>query len=161
MNFVVISAALSSVNTNLYLCTRMIFSLSRAGFAPGWLGSVDTRGVPLAALCSSGLGMIAAIILALRGHERFLLLYGTAVAAMLFVWTMILLTHIRFRQTLSPERLGLLPIKMPGHPIIFSTFGIMVIVALALSMMFVQGLQWSVLLFLGWLALATFVYLLR
>ena len=27
MNFVVISAALSSVNTNLYLCTRMIFSL--------------------------------------------------------------------------------------------------------------------------------------
>ena len=33
MNFVVISAALSSVNTNLYLCTRMIFSLSRAGYA--------------------------------------------------------------------------------------------------------------------------------
>jgi AAT family amino acid transporter len=161
MNFVVISAALSSVNTNLYLCTRMIFSLSRAGYTPGWLGSVDTRGVPLAALCSSGLGMIAAIILALRGHERFLLLYGTAVAAMFFVWTMILLTHIRFRQRLSPERLGLLPIKMPGHPIIFSTFGIMVIVALAVSMMFVQGLQWSVLLFLGWLALATFVYLLR
>ena len=28
MNFVILSAALSSMNTNLYLCTRMIFSLS-------------------------------------------------------------------------------------------------------------------------------------
>jgi L-asparagine transporter-like permease len=161
MNFVVISAALSSVNTNLYLCTRMIFSLSRAGYAPSWLGHVDARGVPLAALFASAAGMLVAIVLALKGGERFLLLYGTAVAAMFFVWITILVTHIRFRQTLSQERLRFLPVKMPGHPIIFSMFGITVIVALAISAGFVQGLRWSVPLFLGWLALATFLYFLR
>ncbi|HYR87343.1 MAG TPA: amino acid permease [Terriglobia bacterium] len=157
MNFVVISAALSSVNTNLYLCTRMIFSLSRAGYVPGLLGSVDPRGVPLAALLASGSGMVVAIVLALKGEQGFLLLYGTAVAAMFFVWTMILVTHIRFRQTLPPERLRSLPLKMPGHPLV-SVFGIVVILALAASTAFVKGLEWTVPLFLVWLALATIYF---
>ena len=50
--------------------------------------------------------MLAAIMLALKGRQGFLLLYGTAVAAMFFVWTTILVTHIGFRRTLSPERLN-------------------------------------------------------
>ena len=160
MNFVVISAALSSVNTNLYLCTRMIFSLSRAGYAPGWLGSVDPRGVPLPALCASGAGMLVAIVLAFEGRQGFLLLYGTAVAAMFFVWTTILVTHVRFRQALSPDRLRALPVRMPGHPIV-ALFAAVVIVALAISSIFVEGLEWTVPLFLGWLAFVTLFYFLR
>ncbi|HMF46336.1 MAG TPA: amino acid permease [Candidatus Udaeobacter sp.] len=158
MNFVVISAALTSVNTNLYLSTRMMFSLSRAGYAPRWLGRVDPRGVPLPALFASGAGMLVAIVLALKGQEAFLLLYGTAVAAMFFVWATILVTHIRFRRALPPERLQWLAIKMPGHPI-GSILGIAVILALAVSTAFVKGLEWTVPLFLGWLALVTFFYL--
>ncbi len=37
MNLVVITAALSSCNADLYLTTRMLFSLSRQGYAPGWV----------------------------------------------------------------------------------------------------------------------------
>src|SRR5258708_665971 len=37
MNLVVITAALSSSNTDLYLTTRMLFSLLRGGYAPAWL----------------------------------------------------------------------------------------------------------------------------
>jgi L-asparagine transporter-like permease len=160
MNLVVIFAALSSVNTNLYLCTRMIFSLSRAGYAPGWLGSVDPRGVPLTALSASGAGMLAAIVLALKGKQGFLLLYGTAVAAMFFVWTTILVTHIRFRQAIRPEQLRTLSVKMPAHPI-SSTSGIVAILALTASTAFVKGLEWTVPLFLVWLALVTLLYFLR
>jgi len=160
MNFIVISAALSSVNTNLYLCTRMIFSLSRAGYVPEVLGSVDPRGVPLAALWVSAAGMVAAIALALKGQQGFLLLYGTAVAAMFFVWTTILVTHIRFRQTLPPERFRNLPVKMPGHPLI-SIAGIVAILALAATTAFVKGLEWTVPLFVVWLALITVFYFLR
>ena len=159
MNFVVISAALSSVNTNLYLCTRMIFSLSRAGYVPRMLGSVDSRGVPLAALWASTAGMAAAIVLALKGQQGFLLLYGTAVAAMFYVWTMILVTHIRFRQALPPERFRTLLIKLPGHPA-GSIAGIVVILGLAASTIFVKGLEWTVPLFLVWLTLATLFYFL-
>src|SRR5436305_12809263 len=46
MNLVVITAALSSANTNLYLSTRMLFSLSRGKYAPAWLGQVSANGVP-------------------------------------------------------------------------------------------------------------------
>ena len=160
MNFIVISAALSSVNTNLYLCSRMIFSLARAGYVPGLLGTVDPRGVPLPALWASGAGMVAAIVLALKGQQAFLLLYGTAVAAMFFVWVTILVTHIRFRQALPSERLRTLPIKMPGHPLI-SMAGIVAILALGGSTPFVTGMEWTVPLFLIWLALTTFFYFLR
>jgi L-asparagine transporter-like permease len=160
MNFIVISAALSSVNTNLYLCTRMIFSLSRAGYVPERLGSVDANGVPMAALWASTAGMAAAIVLALKGQQGFLLLYGTAVAAMFYVWTMILVTHVQFRKTLPFERLRALPVKMPGHPV-SSITGILVILALAASTAFVNGLEWTVPLFLVWLGITTLLYFAR
>ena len=37
VNFVVITAAASSMNCNLYLCSRMMFSLARGGYAPGFV----------------------------------------------------------------------------------------------------------------------------
>ena len=40
MNFVVLSAALSSSNANLYLIARTLFSLARAGFVPPAFGAV-------------------------------------------------------------------------------------------------------------------------
>ena len=65
MNFVVLTAALSSVNTNLYLSTRMLFSLGRGGYAPEWMGRVSRNGVPHRALLASTAGIIAAILLAI------------------------------------------------------------------------------------------------
>src|SRR5262249_14575049 len=155
-----ISAALSSVNTNLYLCSRMIFSLSRAGYVPQLLGSVNRRGVPFAALSASAVGMVMAIVLALKGQQGFLLLYGTAVAAMFFVWTVILVTHIRFRQVLPAERLRTLPVKLPGQPFA-SIVGIAVILGLTVSTVFVEGLEWTAPLFLVWLGLITIFYFKR
>src|ERR1700719_1889005 len=118
MNLVVISAALSSANTNLYLSTRMLFSLARGQYAPAWLGRLSRNGVPHRALGISTLGMIAAILLAILAPKNaFLLLYGTAVAGMFFVWIVILLTHLRFRQELDPEAVARLPLKLPAHPL--------------------------------------------
>src|SRR5262249_8467111 len=118
------------------------------------------RGVPLAALAASAAGMLIAIVLALKGQQGFLLLYGTAVAAMFFVWTTILVTHIRFRQALSTERVRLLPVMMPGGTLP-SMFGIVVILALAASTVFVEGLEWAVPVFLTALILMTVFFFLR
>ena len=66
MNLVVISAALSSANTNLYTTTRMLFSLSRSpGMAPAWLATVVRHGVPRRAVVVASVGMLAAICLAI------------------------------------------------------------------------------------------------
>src|SRR5690348_7153635 len=114
MNFVVLTAALSSVNTNLYLSTRMLYSLGRGGYAPEWMGKVSGNGVPHRALVASTAGVIAAILLAIFAPKNaFLMLYGVAVAGMLFVWLVILNTHLRFRHSISGERLLSLPMRLP------------------------------------------------
>src|SRR5437764_12601500 len=113
MNFVVLTAALSSVNTNLYLATRMLFSLGRGGYAPVWMGKVSSNGVPHRALLASTAGIIAAILLAIFAPKNaFLMLYGTAVAGMLFVWLVLLNTHLRFRKTIPTERCAAVPMRL-------------------------------------------------
>jgi amino acid transporter, AAT family len=161
MNLVVISAALSSANTNLYLSTRMLFSLARGQYAPAWLGRLSRNGVPHRALGISTLGMIAAILLAILAPKNaFLLLYGTAVAGMFFVWIVILITHLRFRQRLGPEAVAKLPLKLPAHPLP-TVAGIAALAAIACSTFWVEGLQYTVPTFLPLLLVMSLVYVVR
>ena len=158
MNVVVISAALSSANTNLYLSTRMLFSLSRSRQAPVWLGRLSRNGVPHRALAISTGGMIAAILLAiLAAKNAFLLLYGTAVAGMFFVWIVILTTHLAFRRKLTVEDVAKLPLRLRAHPL-FSVAGIAALIAIALSTFFVEGLQYTLPTFGVFLAIMSVVY---
>lgn len=158
MNFVVLTAALSSVNTNLYLATRMLFSLGRGGYAPNWMGRVSSNGVPHRALAASTAGIIAAILLAIFAPKNaFLMLYGTAVAGMLFVWLVILNTHLRFRQSISSDRLLSLPMRLRAHPF-FTIVGILLLLAISVTTFFVEGLQWSVPAFAVFLVIISLAY---
>lgn len=159
MNFVVLTAALSSVNTNLYLSTRMLFSLGRGGYAPAWMGRISGNGVPHRALLASTAGIIAAILLAIFAPKNaFLMLYGTAVAGMLFVWLVILNTHLRFRRAIGAARLLSLPMRLPAHPF-FTVLGIVLLLGISVTTFFVDGLQWSFPAFAVFLAIISSLYL--
>jgi amino acid transporter, AAT family len=158
MNFVVLTAALSSVNTNLYLSTRMLFSLGRSGYASEWMGKVSRNGVPHRALLASTAGIIAAILLAIFAPKNaFLMLYGTAVAGMLFVWLVILTTHLGFRKAITSERLLSLPMRLRAHPF-FTVVGILLLLAISVTTFFVDGLQWSVPAFSVFLGIISLLY---
>lgn len=158
MNFVVLTAALSSVNTNLYLSTRMLFSLGREGYAPAWMGRVSGNGVPHRALLASTAGIVAAVLLAIFApRNAFLMLYGTAVAGMLFVWLVILKTHLRFRKAITRGRLLSLPMRLRYHPF-FTVAGILLLLAISITTFFVEGLQWSVPAFLVFLGFISILY---
>jgi L-asparagine transporter-like permease len=158
MNFVVLTAALSSVNTNLYLSTRMLFSLGRGGYAPEWMGKVSRNGVPHRALLASTAGIIAAILLAIFAPKNaFLTLYGTAVAGMLFVWLVILNTHLHFRKAIPNEVMLRLPMRLWAHPV-FTVVGILLLVAISITTFFVDGLRWSVPAFSVFLGLISLLY---
>jgi len=159
MNFVVLTAALSSVNTNLYLATRMLFSLGRGGYAPKWMGKVSRNGVPHRALLASTAGIVAAILLAIFAPKNaFLMLYGTAVAGMLFVWLVILNTHLQFRKAITSERLLSLPMRLRAHPF-FTVAGILLLIGISVTTFFVDGLQWSFPAFSVFLAIISILYL--
>ena len=158
MNFVVLTAALSSVNTDLYLSTRMLFSLGRDGYFPGWMGKVSRNGVPHRALLASAAGIMAAIPLAIFAPKNaFLMLYGTAVAGMLFVWLVILNSHLRFRRAVARERLLSLPMRLRAHPF-FTVTGIVLLAAISITTFFVDGLRWSVPAFSVFLGFITLLY---
>lgn len=158
MNIVVITAALSSCNTDLYLTTRMLFSLARGKYVPASLAKLANNGVPRRALAVSSAGMVAAILLAIYAPGKaFLALYGVAVAGMFFVWVVILLTHIAFRRALGPQRVAKLPMRIRFFP--YSTIlGIAALVGITVSTFFVDGLQYTVPGFAPFLLLITIAY---
>lgn len=113
MNFVVLSAALSSMNTNIYLCSRMLFSLSRGDYAPQRLGRVSARGTPLAAVLSSGVCILMIAAVSIFTPHAYEYLLGTALFDAILVWMIILVSHLSFRRRHSP---GDLPVRMPLFP---------------------------------------------
>jgi L-asparagine transporter-like permease len=158
MNLVVITAALSSANTNLYLTSRTLFSLSHDGYLPKGLESLGRNGVPYIALIVSAAGMVAAILLAIFAPGRaFLLLYGVAVAGMFFVWSIILLAHVVFRRSIGKARLAELPIRLPFSPYL-QIAALIAIAAIAISTCRVEGLEYSVPSFIPFLLVITAFY---
>jgi L-asparagine transporter-like permease len=133
MNFVVLTAALSSANTNLYLTTRMLHSLAEHGLAPRWASRLSASGVPRLALAFSGIGMLLATVLSWNQQSgAYLALFGISVFAALIVWILILVTHMAFR--IKRERLGLppSPVRLWGAPV---TSGLVIV--------FLAGVLWS------------------
>jgi L-asparagine transporter-like permease len=137
----------------------MLFSLGREGYAPKWMGKVSRNGVPHRALVVSTAGIIAAILLAIFAPKNaFLMLYGTAVAGMLFVWLVILNTHLRFRKAITSERLLSLPMRLRAHPL-FTVVGILLLLGISITTFFVEGLEWSVPAFSVFLGIISLLYL--
>jgi len=113
MNFVVITAALSSMNTNVYLSSRMLFSLSRGGYAPGFLGGLSRAGTPVAAILLTGAGILASAAVSWFTPMAYSYLFGIALFGAMIVWIIILLSHLRFRQVFRGQAL---PVRTPLFP---------------------------------------------
>ena len=117
MNFVVLTAALSAMNSQLYISTRMVFSLSRAGFAPAKLGDLSKKGVPVKALALSTIGIaIATIINIVAPDQSFVVMISLSSFGAMFAWFMVFVTHLFFRR--KWEKMGgrKLPVRMIGFP---------------------------------------------
>lgn len=113
MNFVVLTAALSSMNTNIYLTSRMLFSLSRGNYAPGVFGRLSANDTPVAATILSGACILVAASISRLTPYAYNYLFGIALFGGLSVWTIILLSHLRFRRRHAVEDL---PVRTPFYP---------------------------------------------
>lgn len=156
MNFVVLTAALSSVNTDLYLCSRTIFSLARGGYAPRAFGQLNRAGVPLASVLVSSGGMLAALVLDLRFKETaYVHMLGAAFFGGLFVWAMIFVTHLVFRRRYR----GRIVVQAPGYPWA-SLAGLAALIGITISTWWVPELRITLIAGLPWLAFISVCYLL-
>ena len=155
MNFVVLTAALSSVNTDLYLCARTIFSLARGGYAPRIFGMLNRRGSPVPAILVSSAGMVAALVLELRFKETaYIQMLGAAFFGGLFVWMMVFVTHLVFRRRYRGE----LIVRAPAYPWT-SLVGLGALLGITISTWWVPGMRITLLAGLPWLAIISVCYL--
>ncbi|HTQ59694.1 MAG TPA: amino acid permease [Candidatus Solibacter sp.] len=158
MNFVVLTASLSSVNCNLYLMARMLFSLSRGGYAPAGLGRLSNRGTPVAALLVSSAGMFAALFVDHWFHEKaYVYMLGSAFMGGIFVWQMIFVTHLVFRRRTA--RLAQPPARFAPRGPWSSLFGLTALTAVLISTCWVPGLRITLIAGVPWLVFISLCYL--
>jgi amino acid transporter, AAT family len=114
VNFVILVAALSAMNSQLYITTRMMFSLARAGYAPRRLGRLSKRGTPVSALLLSSFGIALATLLnVLFPTTSFTLMFAISMFGALFTWMMVFVTHLYFRRAHAGKPLAF---RMWGYP---------------------------------------------
>jgi AAT family amino acid transporter len=154
MNFVVITAALSSMNTNVYLCSRMLFSLSRGGYAPKFLGGLSQAGTPIAAILVSGAGILVAATLSKLTPQAYSYLLGIALFGAIVVWIIVILSHLSFRRR---HGAAALPVRMPGFPLVQITGAVLlsaVLITMGLDkdwrLSWIVGVPWLILLTIGY-----------
>lgn len=158
MNGVVTIAALSAMNTSLYLSARMLFSLAKAGDAPALLGRLSDAAVPRnASLVIAGAALVA-VLAAFATPSAYGVLFGIALFAGVFGWVMILLSHLGFRRAHAGRALAL---RMPLFPWL-QWAALLVLGALVVTMAF-DAEFWRIapLTGLPWLALMAVIYRLR
>ena len=157
VNFVVLVAALSAMNCNLYTATRTLFSLARAGQAPRTLGTVSANGVPVGALVATSSGLVAAVLLAawLPG-DAFFHLFGVALFAGLFAWLTSFITHVRFRRAWAREGRAL-PLRLAGGSV-WSVLGALTVFAIMLTSWWLPAMHVTLLVGIPWVVLLSVVY---
>lgn len=137
INFVVISAAVSSTNSFLYSAGRLLFSVTFDGKGE-WnktFGHLSRRQLPQNALILSALLMgCAPLITLVIGDQAFNFISSTSTSMFLIIWSLMILTHMAYRRKTPANQLN--DFQMPGYPyidyVILSFFVLMIILLLIL-----------------------------
>ena len=117
LNFVILTAALSVYNSGVYSNSRMLYGLALQGNAPRVFGTVNARGVPIAALgLSSASTMLCVGLNYIMPVDALGLLMSLTVASLVINWAMISLTHLKFRRNKEAkgEKLVFKSLWFPG-----------------------------------------------
>jgi GABA permease len=111
MNFVVLTAVLSVLNSSLYTTSRMLFALTRHNDAPQFLLHTTRRGVPMwAILAGTSFAYISVVIYYFFPEQIFTWLINASGAIALFAYLLIAISELVMRRRLereAPERLQL------------------------------------------------------
>jgi len=117
INFVVLTAALSSCNSGIFSTGRMLFNLAQQGEAPQQYSKLTKGGVPgIAILVTAAALLIGVCLNYIVPAKVFAWVTSIATFGAIWTWAIILLSQLRFRKSLSPEQQKELKYKMPLFP---------------------------------------------
>ncbi len=117
LNFIVLTAALSGLNSSMYSASRMLGSLSSDRQAPKMFLKKNKNDVPVYALGFCSIVLAAAAILSyLLPQKIFIVLSCASGFTAMINWLTISVTHLFYRRKTLRERPEKLQYKAPGYP---------------------------------------------
>jgi GABA permease len=109
MNFVVLTAVLSCLNSGLYVTSRVLFTLAGKREAPQAVVAVNSRKVPARAILLGSAFAYVAILAQVFSKGVFTFLVNASGATMLIIYLIVVFAQIRIRhhvERTAPERLA-------------------------------------------------------
>ncbi|MGP3592307.1 amino acid permease [Vagococcus sp. WN89Y] len=105
LNFVILTAVLSVYNGIVFSNSRLLYGLAKQGNAPKFLAKVNHRGVPVRATILPGIFTAFCILLNYLIPQGVIELLMSAITAALIInWTIIIITHLRFRAAMKKSQ---------------------------------------------------------
>ncbi|KAF9993992.1 hypothetical protein BGZ80_000404 [Entomortierella chlamydospora] len=119
MNAVIFTSVVSAANSDFYVATRMLLSLANNGWAPKFVGKINSRGVPIVAVAITTIFSCIALVMIYAGASTVFDWLVSVIGSIIFLtWICILLLHFRFRQCWKAQ--GHSPSELPyqswGYP---------------------------------------------
>ncbi|WP_313893059.1 amino acid permease [Psychrobacillus sp.] len=118
INFVVLTAALSSCNSGIFSTGRMLFNLAEQKQASASFKKISKAGVPSKAIVFSAFLLLIGVILNYLVPEK-VFIWVTSISTFGAVWTwgIILLSQLKFRKTLTNAEVSRLSYKALFYPV--------------------------------------------
>ena len=117
LNIVVISAAVSAINSDIFGAGRMMYGLAQQGHAPKSFAQLSKQGVPWMTVVVMGAALLGGVVLNyLIPKDVFLVIASIATFATVWVWLMILVTQVAMRRSMTREQVAQLHFPVPFWP---------------------------------------------
>ncbi|MES9739933.1 amino acid permease [Peribacillus frigoritolerans] len=120
MNAVLLTSVLSAANSAMYASSRMLWALAKEGKAPRIFASLNRKGIPMMALCTTAFIGLASFLASLFGNGSVFIWLVNASALTGFIkWFGIAVSHYRFRKAYVAQGRDLneLPFKAKWYPL--------------------------------------------
>ena len=117
MNIVVLTAALSSLNSGLYSTGRILRSMSMGGSAPKFMSKMSKHQVPFAGiLVTMAVYVVGVFLNYLVPSQVFEIVLNFASLGIIASWAFIVVCQLRLRKAIKEGKAADIHFKLPGAP---------------------------------------------
>jgi L-asparagine permease len=117
MNIVVLTAALSSLNSGLYSTGRTLRAMAMGGSAPKFVSKMNASGVPYGGiLITVAIDAIGVPLNYIVPSQAFEIVLNMASLGIIATWGFIVICQMLFRRKVQRGELRDVPFRMPGAP---------------------------------------------
>lgn len=104
INAAILLFVLSAANSDMYVCSRTIYSLAVAGYAPKFFTKTNSKGVPYYGLALSfAFSLLAYMTVSSSAKDIFNHFVNVVSLTGLLAWSCILIIHLRFMKALKAQ----------------------------------------------------------